>query len=323
MRRFSMSSLGRMILAGFILGSFAVGQSSPGQSSQGQAVASQSAVTPADPPASGPPAATSAKTTPATADPDNALDPASVLPDLPKLRPTKASLIGGTVEKLDRLRDQLTVQIFGGGKMKIAFDPRTRILNNAGGVATVSDLHRGDRVYIDTILNNGVVFAKNIRLRSGGMAGESQGIVLGYSPDNGELEVRDMLSPTPLKVRVTPQTRLIDGDHSANASELAPGNLVAIKFGAQRGGDVAEEVKVLAVQGADFMFGGTVTALDLRLGILVLTSSTDHKSYEIALDPSLIPADDSLHPGVDVTVVSRFDGNKYQAKTVTVNRQRQ
>jgi len=78
---------------------------------------------------------------------------------------------------------------------------------------------------------------------------------------------------------------------------------------------------VLAVQGADFMFGGMVTALDMRLGILVLTSSTDHKSYEIALDPSLIPSDDSLRPGADVTVVSRFDGSKYKAKTVTVNRQ--
>jgi len=315
MRRFCMNSLGRMFLAGFILGSFALGQ----------AVLSQNAVTPGDPPAGDPPAtaatSTLTKTTPGAVDPDNALDPASVLPDLPKLRPAKASLIGGTVEKLDRLRDQLTVQIFGGGKMKIAFDPRTHILNNAGAEASVSDLHRGDRVYIDTILNNGVVFAKNIRLKTGGMAGESQGIVLGYRPDNGELEVRDMLSPTPLKVRVTPQTRLLDGDHSATASELAPGNLVAIKFGAERHGDVAEEVKVLAVQGADFMFGGMVTALDMRLGILVLTSSTDHKSYEIALDPSLIPSDDSLHPGVNVTVVSRFDGSKYKAKTVTVNRQ--
>ena len=313
MRRFSMNSLARTILAGFVLGSFAVGQT----------VLSQSAVTPTDPPTGDPPvSAPAAKTPPATtADPDNAIDPASVLPDLPKLRPAKASLIGGTVEKLDRLRDQITVQVYGGGKLKIAFDPRTHILNNAGGEASVSDLHRGDRVYVDTILNNGVVFAKNIRLKTGGMAGESQGIVLGYSADNGELEVRDMLSPTPLKVRVTPQTRLLDGDHAATMSELAPGNLVAIKFGADRKGDVAQEVKVLAVQGADFMFGGTVTALDMRLGILVLTSSTDHKSYEIALDPSLIPSDDSLHPGVDVTVVSRFDGNKYKAKSVTVNPQ--
>jgi hypothetical protein len=316
MRRLCMNSLGRVILAGFILGSFAVGQSLNGQSAL-----SQNAVTPADPPASDPSPTTSTKTQPAAVDPDNALDPASVLPDLPALRPAKASLIGGTVEKLDRLRDQLTLEVYGGGKLKVAFDTRTHILNNAGAAASVSDLHRGDRVYIDTILNNGVVFAKNIRLKSGGMAGQGQGVVLGYRPDNGELEVRDMLSPTPLKVRVTPQTRLLDGDHSATASELAPGNLVAIKFGTERGGDVAEEVKVLAVQGADFMFGGTVTALDLRLGILVLTSSTDHKTYEIALDPSLIPADDSLRPGANVTVVSRFEGDKYKAKTVTVNRQ--
>src|ERR1700685_581804 len=131
MRRFCMKPLGGMILAAFVLGSVAVGSCL-----QAQSGVSQSAVTPGDPPASDLPAAASTKTSPATVDPDNALDPASVLPDLPKLPPAKASLIGGTVEKLDRLRDQLTIQIYGGGKLKIAFDPRTHILNNAGGEAS-------------------------------------------------------------------------------------------------------------------------------------------------------------------------------------------
>jgi hypothetical protein len=255
---------------------------------------------------------------------DTVLDPASLLPDLPALRPAKASLIGGTIDKLDRVRDQVTVQVFGGGKMKIAFDTRTHIYNN-GAPASASDLRRGDRIYVDTVLDGSTVFAKNIRLKSVTSAGESQGVVISYrGGDKGELVVRDMLSPHPLKIRLTSQTRLTHGDHSAPVSELVPGTLVAVKFGPQQdGSDVAREVSVLAVRGASFTFVGTVTAIDLRLGLLVLTSSIDHKTYEISIDPSLIPVDDSMRPGSDVTVLSRFDGDRYVARTVAVNSQNQ
>ena len=207
--------------------------------------------------------------------------------------------------------------------MKIAFDTRTHIYHN-GAQASTSDLHRGDRIYVDTILDGSTVFAKNIRLKSVTSAGESQGVVVSYRGDKGELVVRDMLSPRPLKIRVTQQTRLLHGDHSAPASELAPGTLVAVKFGPQQdGSDVAREVSVLAVPGARFTFVGIVTAVDLRLGLLVLTSTIDHKTYEISLDPSLATVDDSLRPGTDVTVLSRFDGSRYVARSVTVNSQNQ
>jgi hypothetical protein len=211
------------------------------------------------------------------------------------------------------------VQIFGGGKMRIAFDPRTRIYNN-GAPASASDLRQGDRIYIDTILDGSTIFAKTIRLKTTSSAGESQGVVVSYRRDRGELVVRDMLSPQPLKIRVTSQTRLVHGDHSAPASEIAPGTLVTVKFGPQQdGGDVAREVSVLAVPGARFTFVGVVTAVDLRLGLLVLTSSIDHKTYEISLDSSLVPVDDSLRPGSDVTVLTRFDGSRYVARSVSVN----
>lgn len=250
---------------------------------------------------------------------DVTVDPASLLPDLPSLPSTKASLIGGTIDKLDRVRDQITVQIFGGGKMRIAFDTRTRIYHN-GAQASASDLRQGDRIYVDTILNGSTVFAKTIRMKTTTSAGESQGIVMSYRSDRGELMLRDMLSPQPLKIRLNPTTRLIDGDHSAPVSELAPGTLVAVKFDPQQdGGDVAQQVSVLAVRGASFTFAGIVTAVDLRLGLLVLTSSTDHKTYEISLDSSLVPVDDALRPGADVTVLARFDGGRYEARNVRVN----
>jgi hypothetical protein len=95
---------------------------------------------------------------------------------------------------------------------------------------------------------------------------------------------------------------------------------VAIKFGPrQDGGEVAREVSVLATPGASFIFAGQVTAIDLRLGLLVLTSSTDHKTYEIYLDPSVVGIDDNLRPAADVTVLTRFQENRYVARSVTVN----
>jgi hypothetical protein len=256
-------------------------------------------------------------------DSEPTVDPASLLPDLPSLPKEKASLIGGTVQKLDRVRDQITVQVFGGGKMKIAFDTRTHIYQG-DGQGSLANLHQGDRVYVDTILDGSTIFAKTIRLKSTVSAGESQGTVTSYRADKGELMLRDALSPRLLKIQLTPQTKIVHGDHATSASELVAGTLVAVKFGGQKGGqDVAREVSVLAVPGASFTFAGRVTGLDLRLGLLVLTSSTDHKTYEIYFDPAVVTADSRLRQASDVTVLTRFDGSRYVANSVTVNSQGQ
>jgi Domain of unknown function (DUF5666) len=247
------------------------------------------------------------------------LDPASLLPDLPVLPREKASLIGGTVQILDRVRDQITVQIFGGGKMKIAFDPRTHFYND-GEEASAADLHKGDRVYLDTILDGSTVFAKSIRLRTTGSVGESQGTITSYRADSGELEIRDALSPQILKIRITPETRIVHGDQTMAADQLTPGTLVSVRFGAQqKGRDIAQELSVLAIPGASFTFGGRVTALDLRLGLLAIESSTDHKTYEIYFDPSTAGVNDKLREEANVTVLTEFDGSRYVARTVTVN----
>lgn len=259
-------------------------------------------------------------TPPVPADiPEVTIDPASLLPDLPKVPVAKASLIGGTIGRLDRVRDQIIVQVFGGGKMKISFDPRTHIYND-GREASLADLRQGDRVYIETILDGSNVFARAIRLKTSTSAGESQGIITSYRADRGELLVRDALSPRSVKIRVSSQTKITEGDHSAPVSKLVPGTLVAIKFDAhQDGGELAREISVLASAGATFTFVGQVTAIDLRLGLLALTSSTDHKTYEIYLDPSQPVVDDNLRPNTSVTVLTRFEGSKYVARSITVN----
>jgi hypothetical protein len=256
---------------------------------------------------------------PIAEDSDAAIDPASLLPDLPSLPPKKATLIGGTIQKLDRVRDEVTVQIFGGGKVKISFDPRTHIYLGTEKAST-SDLHKGDRVYVDTILDGSLVFAKNIRLKNTVSAGQSQGVVTGFRSDKGELVLRDALSPRALKVRLTPQTKIVQGNQPVGTGELVSGTLVSVKFGPEEDGRaVAREISVLAVPGSSFTFAGRITSIDLRLGLIVLTSSTDNKIYEIHFNPSLISVDDNLRPDANVTVETRFDGNQYLARSITVN----
>jgi hypothetical protein len=249
---------------------------------------------------------------------DTAIDPASLLPDLPSLPTKKTTLIGGTIDKLDRVRDQFTVRIFGGGKMKIFFDPRTHIYRDGSDVSA-SELRAGDHVYVDTILNGSTVFARNIRLKTAA-AGESEGYVVSYRSDNGELILRDAISPKPLKLKLTPQTRLNDNGRSVAATTLIPGTLVTASFGPQQDGRaLAREISILAIPGGRFTFVGKVTGLDLSASLLTLTSSTDGKSYEIFLDPSAVAANDTLRQAADVTVLTLFDGHRYVAKNVTVN----
>jgi hypothetical protein len=244
------------------------------------------------------------------------LNPVTLLPDLAPLPRRKTSLIGGTIAELDRVRDDITVQVFGGGRMRVYFDPRTHFYNE-GTEASISDLRVGERVSIDTMLDGNTVFARNVRV-NGGAGGQSQGVVLSYRADKGELTLRDALSPKPLTVLVTAKTRLVNGTRAAFPGELIRGALVAVQFASQRDGrNTAEKVSFLAVPGTSFTFAGRVTALDLSTGLLVLTSSTDGKAYELYMDPTTTTSDAQLLPGVDITVVTLFDGVRYVVQTLT------
>jgi hypothetical protein len=301
MGRFFSRSLAISVLAGSILGSMGYAQAQP----------SQSVVSSATTPTSSVAIVTESENV-------EAVDPASLLPDLPPLPGAKASLIGGTIQRVDRVRDQLTVQVFGSGKMKVLFDTRTHIFEG-NGLGSAPDLHVGDRVYVDTMLDGSTVFARNIRLATNVIGGKSQGVVKSYRADKGELMLRDMLSPDPVKLHVSSQTQIVQNGRVVSASQLVPGTLVEIDFSSQKDGREARRVSILAVPGTNFTFGGVVTSLDLHIGLLVLVSSSDHKTYEIYLDPSVISVDDQLHPGADVTTVAKFDGTRYVARSLTVN----
>lgn len=255
-------------------------------------------------------------------DVDIVADPASLLPDLPPVPRVKATLVGGTIERLDRVRDQVTVQVFGGGRMKVLFDPRTRIYRGKAET-TIADLKVGDRIYLDTILDGNTVFARTVRLKTAQALGESQGVVLKYSSDRSELTLRDSISPTPISVRINGSTRYIQGDKAVSAGMLSVGSLIAVKFGSEGNGhDVAQEISILALPGTGYTFAGQVMHIDFRTGLVAIHSSTDSKTYEVYLDP-LAPPDDNLHAGSVVTVLANFEGSRYVARSVKIEPQGQ
>ena len=249
------------------------------------------------------------------------IDPASLLPDLPAVPRKNATLVGGTLEKLDRVRDRLTVRVFGGGRTTALIDPRTRVFRGTKQV-TIADLREGQRIYLDTILDGSTIFAKNIRLDAAAALGESRGVIVKYRVDQGELSIQDGIAPFPVKVRLSSSTQFVQGDRTVPASLLVPGSLVDVTFTSEGNGhDTAQKVSILALPGTRYVFSGQVVHIDMRTGLLVLNSSTDHKTYEIYLDPSF-PPDDNLQPGSTVTAVTSFQGSRYVARDLTVQQQK-
>ena len=249
------------------------------------------------------------------------IDPASLLPDLPAVPRKNASLVGGTLEKLDRVRDRLTLRVFGGGRTTALFDPRTRVFRGTKEV-TIADLREGQRIYLDTILDGSTIFAKNIRLDAAAALGESRGVIVKYRADQGEFSIQDGIAPFPVRVRLSSSTQFVQGDRMVPASTLVSGALVDVIFTSEGNGhDTAQKISILALPGTRYVFSGQVVHIDLRTGLLVLSSSTDHKTYEIYLDPSF-PPDDNLQPGSTVTAVTNFQDSRYVTRNLTIQPQR-
>ena len=246
------------------------------------------------------------------------VDPASLLPDLPPVPRENATLVGGTIEHLDHVRDRITVHVFGGGKQTILFDPRTAVYRD-GKPASVADLHEGERVYLDTILDGSTVFARSMRLDAARATGQSQGVIVKYSADRGELTFRDALAPNTVQVRVTSGTKVKQNGRFASFSELVPGSLISVGFSSDGAGkNTANEISILALPGTRYIFAGDIVHIDLRTGLLVLNSSTDLKTYEVYLNPSATP-DDGLHAGANVTVLTTYDGTRYVVRSISIN----
>jgi len=242
-----------------------------------------------------------------------------ILPDLLAMPNGKATVIGGSVRQVDRVRDQLILSVYGGHTIKVLFDGRTQIYRD-GVKTSLADLRDGDQISVETVLDGTAVFVRSIHMLSRLPEGQSQGQILNYDRGRGEIVLRDPLSPQSFKLRVTSNTQIVrEGQESSSSADLTVGSLVAVTFQPERGENVASKISLLATPGTSFTFTGTVTFLNLRSGTLAVLDPRDNKRYEISLDPSRLNISRDLREGSDVTVNAEFDGNRYSARSLTVN----
>ncbi len=236
-------------------------------------------------------------------------DPDPLL-DLPPLSKDGATILGGTITKLDRVRDRMTVKAFGGSKVEVTFDPRTKFLCGEQ-TAGPRDLHVGDRIHVETISQDDRIFAKKIHVGSDVALGEAHGQVVSYDVANGLISINDELSEQPVRFRINNTTHL-------RGQQLAVGALVEVNFSSGSNHAFAREVNVLAAPGSVFSFVGRITYLDMASHSLVVDSATDQKKYAIKFNPAQVNAWDRLHEGTTVSVKARFDGTAYIAEDVAV-----
>jgi len=248
---------------------------------------------------------------------DRESNPGDPLLDVPPLPKGKATLVGGRIEKIDPIRDRITVEPFGGGQtMKVFFDERTHIYRD-GTETTQANLHKGDRVYVDTMLDGPHVFAKNIRVVTQLLPADASGQVLSYDQRSGIMTLHDQISAQPISFSVGPQTVVSKENHaSGSAADLRQGSLVAVRFspGTGRRG-TAQQITVLATPGTSFTFAGKVMHLDLRNGLIAVENDTDHQTYDITFDPTS-KLKDNITIGSQVQVKATFTGNGYKAEAI-------
>jgi hypothetical protein len=251
------------------------------------------------------------------------------LPDLPPMPRGKSTVIGGAIRAVDDVRDQFTLNVFGGRTLKILFDERTQVYRD-GQKAPLRLLRTGDHVSVETVLDGTTVFARSVHMLSQLPEGECQGQVVNYSPSDGELTVRDALSREPVKMRVPAGTAMVGQGQvrrgeavpsaASGSADLIPGTLVSVRFQSDsKGRAVVSQISILATPGTAFIFVGKVVFLDLHSGLLALVDPRDDKRYEIFFDSARFPMSRDLHEDADVAVTADFDGTRYVATALTVN----
>jgi len=102
------------------------------------------------------------------ADSQSALKTASGSIELPALPPVprgESTIIGGEIQNIDLVRDELTLRVYGQRPMKILFDERTQVYLD-GKKIPLHDLGSGDHASVQTVLDGTSVFALSIHMLS-------------------------------------------------------------------------------------------------------------------------------------------------------------
>jgi hypothetical protein len=241
--------------------------------------------------------------------------------DPPPLPDGITTLVGGTIHGVDRVRNRMTVKVFNGGTWTVGFDERTHIFRQ-GMQATPLALKKGERVYVDTMLDPNLheILARNIRVGVATTPADADGQITDVDVAHGEVTLRDNISSVPVHFGVDRDTRIAQGSTPVQLRELKPGALVHVQFSPESGTrGMARQISVVAAPGSAFTFIGKLTYLDLRRGLLAVQSTTDGKTYDIHFEPRRTEDADRLTVGSNVKIVATFEGTQYTAQSVQLS----
>lgn len=242
--------------------------------------------------------------------------------DPPPMPMGSATLVGGVISNVDRVRNHLDVAVFGGGHWTIYFDERTHIFRN-GIQTTQMSLKKGDRIYVDTMLDNNKhdIFARNIRVGMVTAPADASGQIVEVHSKDREIVFRDALVGQTVHFVVAPNALINKGSRPASFDDLHAGSLVAVKFAPERADrGLAREISILATPGSKFAFFGVVTFLDTHRGILAVRTPGDSKTYDLRFVPRELDPEGRLAVGAEVQAVAIFDGRQYTAQQLKVTR---
>ena len=245
------------------------------------------------------------------------------LPALPPVPRGKSTVLGGQIQHVDPVRDQLTLKVYGEKPIKIFFDERTQVYRD-GSKIPLHDLGASDHASVQTILDGTAVFALSVHILSKPPEGDYQGRVLSYNPSTGEISIDGGIAHQPFKLLVTKDTSIARQGQSSfssaqsGESDLERGALISVKFESnQQGRGVARQIAILATPGSNFVFTGEVSSLDMHSAFLVLEDPRDGTTYRIFFDPARITGSGDLHVGERLRVTVAYDGARYMASEIT------
>ena len=154
--------------------------------------------------------------------------------------------------------------------------------------------------------------------------GDYSGEVLNYNPASGVLDLVSGVGGLPFRVHVSADTRISRSGQGSftsagvSISDLQRGSLVSVQFLPDgKGHGEATAITFLATPGSQFVFSGTLTALDMHSGTMLLFDPRNNQSYQIAFDPDSIRRLGEIPNGQHLRVSVQYDGRRYLAREIT------
>jgi hypothetical protein len=248
----------------------------------------------------------------------------TVVAGLPAAPSGLSTVLGGEIQKVDLVRDQLELKVPGGRPVQILFDERTQMFQN-GKKISVLNVHTEDHASIETTLDGTAIFAVRIHLLSNPPDGRLHGQVVSYNRATGELRLHVTDIKDAVTLRVAPGTPVIRkgpdalAEQDGRTADLVRGTLIDATFRAEKNAPgITTRIELIAVPGAESVFRGSLSFLDLHAGLMSIANPSEINPVDVVFKPSRFEASHDLHPGSSVVVTARFDGNRYIASDIAI-----